>query len=65
MSAKPSSLPTLSVDSVAVLLELLGRVQLPVSHPQFEEVAAMWAKAKQELVAIANHHSAAGEAASR
>ena len=43
----------LSPSTVAVLTELLGNVQLPVSHPQFEEVAAAWGLAKRELAALA------------
>lgn len=55
--------PTLSAESAIVLIDLLTNVNLPVSHPQFEEVAAMWAKAKRELVAIERYASAVGRPA--
>ena len=48
--------PELSPASVAVLTDLLGNVQLPVTHPNLEEIAAMWAGAKRELEAISQWH---------
>lgn len=49
--------PFLSAETVAVLVELLGNVQLPVSHPQFEEVAAVWGKAKRELAELSQYYT--------
>ena len=53
------SRPTLSRISVTVLTEMLGNVQLPVTHPNVEELAMMWATAKRELEAIADWHDSA------
>lgn len=51
-----TEVPKLSEQTVTVLADLLSNVQLPVSHPQFEEVAAMWGQAKRELAALAGHY---------
>jgi hypothetical protein len=48
--------PTLSAESVEVLTDLMTNVQLPVSHPRFEEVAAAWGRTKRELNALAEWH---------
>lgn len=48
--------PTLSAGSVQMLTELLGTINLPVNHPQLEEVAALWANVNRELAAIAEYH---------
>lgn len=55
--AARTAAPSLSPRSVAALTELLGNVNLPISHPQFEELAAVWAQAKRELAAIAEHYT--------
>jgi hypothetical protein len=49
--------PTLSRESVALLADLLGNVQIPITHPDLEELAAGWSAAKRELAAIDQWHS--------
>ena len=51
-----SETPSLSQSSVELLSDLLGNVQLPVTHPQLEELAALWGTAKRELAALAEHY---------
>ena len=41
----------LTRETLELLAELLGNVQLPVSHPDFETNAARLAAAKRELAA--------------
>jgi len=48
--------PVLSEATVAVFTDLLNNVQLPVSHPKFEEIAAAWAVAKRELAELSDWH---------
>jgi hypothetical protein len=53
--------PTLSPSSVELIADLLGNVQLPVTHPQLEELAAAWGQAKRELAAINAWHTSTQE----
>lgn len=39
----------MSPDTLALFSELLGQVQLPASHPDFENQASRIVKAKREL----------------
>jgi hypothetical protein len=50
------SAPVLSAESVEVLTDLMSNVQLPVSHPKFDEVAAAWGQTKRELTALSDWH---------
>jgi hypothetical protein len=61
MDPPVSDTPTLSEGTVALLLDVMGNVQLPVTHPQLEEIAAAWAQAKRELAAIAAQHNPGGQ----
>lgn len=51
--------PTLSPSSVELIADLLSNVQLPVTHPKLEELAAAWGQAKRELAAINEWHASA------
>jgi hypothetical protein len=51
------SAPVLSAESVEVLTDLINNVQLPVSHPKFDEVAAAWGRTKRELTALSEWHN--------
>jgi hypothetical protein len=55
------AVPTLSPMSIKVLMELLGQVNLPVNHPQFEQSAAVWLQVRRELAAISQYHGMAAE----
>jgi len=52
-----SAAPVLSAQSVEVLTDLMANVQLPVSHPNFEEVAVAWGQTKRELSALSEWHN--------
>jgi len=52
-----SDTPSLSQGSVELFADLLNNVQLPVNHPQLEDLAAAWGQAKRELAAISEWHN--------
>ena len=55
--SKTLTIPTLSMESVVAINELLQQVNIPVTAPEFETVAMTWARLKTELSAIEKYHA--------